>query len=135
MELHLKINDVVGMDDEKRHILRVDDESLRSALLEHPGWITQCVVKDFLLKHNTRLLNEILEDPTLRNNIYMDEKAKRERKAENRQRMKQAEIDKQRRREQFIASKNYRQSVEYIHNVLGWNNDNNQVQLPEVHSE
>ena len=123
MELHLKINDVVGMDDEKRHILRVDDESLRSALLEHPGWITQCVVKDFLLKHNTRLLNEILEDPTLRNNIYMDEKAKRERKAENRQRMKQAEIDKQRRREQFIASKNYRQSVDYIHNVLGWNED------------
>ena len=123
MELHLKINDVVGMDDEKRHILRVDDESLRSALLEHPGWITQCVVKDFLLKHNTRLLNEILEDPTLRNNIYMDEKAKREQKAENRKRMKQAEIDKQRRREQFIASKNYRQSVDYIHNVLGWNND------------
>lgn len=123
MELHLKINDVVGMDDEKRHILRVDDESLRSALLEHPGWITQCVVKDFLLKHNTRLLNEILEDPTLRNNIYMDEKAKRERKAENRQRMKQAEIDKQRRREQFIASKNYRQSVDYIHNVLGWNEE------------
>ena len=123
MELHLKINDVVGMDDEKRHILRVDDESLRSALLEHPGWITQCVVKDFLLKHNTRLLNEILEDPTLRNNIYMDEKAKRERKAENRKRMKQAEIDKQRRREQFIASKNYRQSVDYIHNVLGWTNE------------
>ena len=123
MELHLKINDVVGMDDEKRHILRVDDESLRSALLEHPGWITQCVVKDFLLKHNTRLLNEILEDPTLRNNIYMDEKAKRERKAENRKRMKQAEIDKQRRREQFIASKNYRQCVDYIHNVLSWNNE------------
>ena len=123
MELHLKINDVVGMDDQKRHILRVDDESLREALLAHPGWITQCVVKDFLLKHNTRLLNEILDDPTLRNNIYLDEKAKRERKAENRKRMKQAEIDKQRRREQFIASKNYRQSVDYIHNVLGWNND------------
>jgi hypothetical protein len=68
MELHLKINDVVGMDDEKRHILRVDDESLREALLAHPGWITQCVVKDFLLKHNTRLLNEIIDDPTLRNN-------------------------------------------------------------------
>ena len=123
MELHLKINDVVGMDDEKRHILRVDDESLRSALLEHPGWITQFVVKDFLLKHNTRLLNEIIEDPTIRNNIYMQEKAKREQTAENRKRMKQAEIDKQRRREQFIASKNYRQSVDYIHNVLGWNNE------------
>ena len=123
MELHLKINDVVGMDDEKRHILRVDDESLREALLAHPGWITQCVVKDFLLKHNTRLLNEIIDDPTLRNNIYMDEKAKREQKAENRKRMKQAEIDKQRRREQLIASKNYRQSVDYIHNILGWNNE------------
>ena len=123
MELHLKINDVVGMDDEKRHILRVDDESLRSALLEHPGWITQCVVKDFLLKHNTRLLNEILDDPTLRNNIYMDEKAKREQKAERRERHRQDEIAKQRRRDQFIASKNYRQSVDYIHNVLGWNDE------------
>ena len=111
------------MDDEKRHILRVDDESLRDALLAHPGWITQCVVKDFLLKHNTRLLNEILDDPTLRNNIYMDEKAKREQKAERRERHRQDEIAKQRRRDQFIASKNYRQSVDYIHNVLGWNND------------
>ncbi len=123
MELHLKINDVVGMDDKKRHIIRVDDESLRDALFDHPGWITQCVVKDFLLKHNTRLLNEIIEDPTLRNNIYMDEKAKREQKAERRERHRQDEIAKQRRRDQFIASKNYRQSVDYIHNVLGWNND------------
>ena len=123
MELHLKINDVVGMDDQKRHIIRVDDESLRDALFAHPGWITQCVVKDFLLKHNTRLLNEIIDDPTLRNNIYMDEKAKREQKAERRERHRQDEIAKQRRRDQFIASRNYRQSVDYIHNVLGWNND------------
>lgn len=123
MELHLKINDVVGMDDQKRHIIRVDDESLRDALFAHPGWITQCVVKDFLLKHNTRLLNEIIDDPNLRNNIYMDEKAKREQKAERRERHRQDEIAKQRRRDQFIASKNYRQSVDYIHNVLGWNND------------
>ena len=123
MELHLKINDVVGMDYQKRHIIRVDDESLRDALFAHPGWIAQCVVKDFLLKHNTRLLNEIIEDPTLRNNIYMDEKAKREQKAERRERHRQDEIAKQRRRDQFIASKNYRQSVDYIHNVLGWNND------------
>ena len=126
MELHLKINDVVGMDDQKRHIIRVDDESLRDALLAHPGWITQCVVKDFLLKHNTRLLNEIIDDPTLRNNIYMDEKAKREQKAERRERHRQDEIAKQRRRDQFIASKNYRQSVDYIHNVLGWNNGDTQ---------
>lgn len=121
MELHLKINDVVGMDDENCHIIRVDDESLRDALFAHPGWITQCVVKEFLLKHNTRLLNEIIDDPVLRNNIYMDEKAKRENKAERRERHRLIEIEKQRRRDQFLASKNYRKSVDYIHNVLGWN--------------
>lgn len=114
---------MVGMDEENRHIIRVDDESLRQALLEHPGWITQCVVKEFLLKHSTRLLNKIIEDPTLRNNIYMDEKAKREQKAERRERHRQDEIAKQRRHDQFLASKNYRQSVDYIHNVLGWNNE------------
>ena len=31
------------------------------------------------------------------------------------------EIEKQHRRDQFLASKNYRKSVDYIHNVLGWN--------------
>jgi hypothetical protein len=123
MELHLKINDVVGMDDEKRHIIRVDEESLRTALMAHPGWLTQNVVKDWLLKHNTRLLNEIIDDPTLRNNIYMAEKAKRDGKAEQRERHRLFEIEKKRRHDQFIASQNYRQSVDYIHNVLGWNND------------
>lgn len=123
MELHLKINDVVGMDDEKRHIIRVDEESLRTALMAHPGWLTQNVVKDWLLKHNTRLLNEIIDDPTLRNNIYMAEKAKRDGKAEQRERHRLFEIEKKRKHDQFIASQNYRQSVDYIHNVLGWNND------------
>ena len=123
MELHLKINDVVGMDDEKRHILRVEGEQLIAALIEHKGWLVQNGLKEWLLKHNTRLLNEILDDPTLRNNIYMDEKAKREQKAERRERHRQDEIAKQRRRDQFIASQNYRKSVDYIHNVLGWNED------------
>ena len=123
MELHLKINDVVGMDDEKRHIIRVDEESLRTALMAHPGWLTQNVVKEWLLKHNTRLLNEIIDDPTLRNNIYMAEKAKRDGKAEQRERHRLFEIEKKRRHDQFIASQNYRQSVDYIHNVLGWNNE------------
>ena len=41
MELHLKINDVVGMDDQKRHILHVDGEQLLKALMEHKGWIAQ----------------------------------------------------------------------------------------------
>ena len=123
MELHLKINDVVGMDDEKRHILRVDEESLRTALMEHKGWLAQNVVKDWLLKHNTRLLNEIIDDPTLRNNIYMAEKAKRDGKTEQRERHRLFEIEKKRKHDQFIASQNYRKSVDYIHNVLGWNND------------
>ena len=105
MEIHLKINDVVGMDDDKRHILRVDTEEIRRMMRDRGIW------------------EQLLDDPNIRNTIYMQEKAKREQKAENRQRMKQAEIDKQRRREQFIASKNYRQSVDYIHNVLGWNNE------------
>lgn len=123
MELHLKINDVVGMDDEKRHIIRVDEEQLIAALMEHKGWLTQNVVKDWLLKHNTRLLNEIIDDPTLRNNIYMAEKAKRDGKAEQRERHRLFEIEKKRKHDQFIASQNYRQSVDYIHNVLGWNNE------------
>lgn len=123
MELHLKINDVVGMDDEKRHILRVDGEQLIAALMEHKGWLTQNVVKDWLLKHNTRLLNEIIDDPTLRNNIYMAEKAKRDGKTEQRERHRLFEIEKKRKHDQFIASRNYRQSVDYIHNVLGWNNE------------
>ena len=103
MEIHLKINDVLGMDDDKRHIIRVDTEEIRRMMRDRGIW------------------EQLLDDPNIRNTIYMQEKAKREQKAENRKRMKQAEIDKQRRREQFIASKNYRQSVDYIHNVLGWN--------------
>ena len=105
MEINLKINDVLGMDDDKRHILRVDTEEIRRMMRDRGIW------------------EQLLDDPNIRNTIYMQEKAKREQKAENRKRMKQAEIDKQRRREQFIASKNYRQSVDYIHNVLGWNNE------------
>lgn len=119
----MKINDVVGMDDEKRHILRVDDESLRAALTEHPRWMAQCVVKEWLLKQNTRLLEEIIDDPALRDIIYAKEKQRREEKAERRERHRQFEIEKQRRRDQHIASMNYRQSVDYIHNVLGWNSE------------
>lgn len=112
------------MDDEKRHILRVDGEAMIAALMEHKGWLAQNVVRQLLLKHNTSLLNEILDDPVLRNNIYMAEKAKRDaRGGEKRERQHQYEIEKKRRHEQFLASKNYRQSVEYIHNVLGWNDE------------
>jgi erythromycin esterase-like protein len=123
MEIHLKINDVRGQDEKGRHILWINDEDLRLWLEEHPQYVLQTIVQP-MLKHHPGKLQEIIDDPTMRNVIYMQEKAKREQKAENRKRMKQAEIDKQRRRDQFIASKNYRQSVDYIHNVLGWNYDN-----------
>ena len=122
MEIHVKINDVRGQDEKGRHILWINDEDLRLWLEEHPQYVLQTIVQP-MLKHHPGKLQEIIDDPQIRNVIYMKEKAAREQKAENRKRMKQAEIDKQRRREQFIASKNYRQSVDYIHNVLGWNNE------------
>lgn len=122
MEIHLKINDVRGQDEKGRHILWINDEDLRLWLEDHPQYVLQTIVQP-MLKHHPGKLQEIIDDPQIRNVIYMKEKAAREQKAENRKRMKQAEIDKQRRREQFIASKNYRQSVDYIHNVLGWNNE------------
>jgi chromosomal replication initiation ATPase DnaA len=123
MEIHLKINDVRGQDEKGRHILWIDDEDLRLWLEEHQQYVIQTILQP-MLKHHPGKLQEIIDDPTMRNVIYMQEKAKREQKSENRKRMRQAEIDKQRRRDQFIASKNYRQSVDYIHNVLGWNYDN-----------
>ena len=122
MEIHLKINDVRGQDEKGRHILWINDEDLRLWLEDHPQYVLQTIVQP-MLKHHPGKLQEIIDDPQIRNVIYMKEKAAREQKAENRKRMKQAEIDKQRRREQFVASKNYRQSVDYIHNVLGWNNE------------
>jgi hypothetical protein len=93
------------MDDEHRHIIRVDTEEIRRMLKDRKLW------------------EPLLEDNDIRNTIYMQEKARREEKAERRERHRQCEIEKQRRRDQFIASKNYRQSVDYIHNVLGWNNE------------
>ena len=122
MEIHLKINDVRGQDEKGRHILWINDEDLREWLEEHQQYVIRNILQP-MLKHHPGKLQEVIDDPTIRNVIYMQEKAKREQKAENRKRMKQAEIDKQRRRDQFIASKNYRQSVDYIHNVLGWNNE------------
>ena len=122
MEIHLKINDVRGQDEKGRHILWINDEDLRLWLEDHQQYVLQTIVQP-MLKHHPGKLQEIIDDPQIRNVIYMKEKAAREQKAENRKRMKQAEIDKQRRREQFIASKNYRQSVDYIHNVLGWNDE------------
>ena len=125
MEIHLKINDVRGLDEKGRHILWINDEDLRLWLEDHQQYVIQTILQP-MLKHHPGKLQEIIDDPTIRNVIYMQEKAKLEQKSENRKRMRQAEIDKQRRRDQFLASMNYRQSVDYIHNVLGWNNEDTQ---------
>ena len=118
MEIHLKINDVLGMDEQKRHILRVDGEDLRQSLTDHPQWIVQHIVKEWLLKKPS-LLNEIIEDPGLRNNIYLEEKAKREARAERRERHRQFEIEKRRKEEQRQASLNYRKAVSFYRDILG----------------
>lgn len=119
MELHLKINDVIGMDDQNRHILRVDGEQLLKALMEHQSWLAQNVIKDYLMKHNTKLLNEIIDDNDLRNTIYMNEKARREAKAEKRERHRLYQIEAQRRHEQHQASIATRKALDFYHDILG----------------
>lgn len=105
MEIHLKIKDVVGMDDQKRHILRVDVEEVKRILQERKLW------------------NELLDDPALRNSIYLQEKARRESSADHRERRRLFEIDKRRRQEQHHASVIYRKNVDFIHDILGWNEE------------
>ena len=90
MEIHLKINDVVGMDDQKRHILRVDCEEIRRMLKERKLW------------------EQLLDNPDIRNTIYMQEKAKRE-----------AKDEKRRREEQHKASIAYRKCMNFYRDILG----------------
>lgn len=122
MKIELKIKDVECMTDEKRHVFLVDNEELKRCIMQHQEFVKQEIIRE-ILAHDTKLMSEILDNKDIRNTIYMQEKAKREKKAVERVKIKQAQIDKQRRREAFIASVNYRKSVDYIHNVLGWNNE------------
>lgn len=123
MEVHLKVKDVVGMDEYKRHVFLVDNEEFKKTILEHEGFLLQEVLKEYFLRHKTKLLSDIIDDNDLRNTIYMQEKAKREAKSEQRERHRLFEIEKRRRQEQHQASVNYRKHVDYIHDILGWNND------------
>lgn len=123
MELHLKINDVVGMDDQKRHILHVDGDQLLKALMEHKGWIAQNLIRDYLLKHDTKLLNQIIDDNDLRNTIYQDEKARREGKAERREHHRLFEIERQRRQDQHKASIATRKALNFYRDILGITED------------
>lgn len=121
MEVHLKVKDVVGMDEDKRHVFLVDNEEFKKTILEHEGFLLQEVLKEYFLRHKTKLLSDIIDDNDLRNTIYMQEKAKREAKSEQRERHRLFEIEKRRKQEQHQASINYRKHVDYIHDILGWN--------------
>lgn len=66
MRIRLRIKDVEGMTDDKRHILLVNKEDLLSCLQER------------------NVIDELLNDPTVRNTIYMQEKAKRDKKERER---------------------------------------------------
>lgn len=119
MRLCLKINNVEGMDDQKRHILLVDEESLRTALMEHDGWLTQNVIKEWLMKRQPKLLSEVIDDPTLRNVIYMQEKAKREAKGEQRERKRLFEIERKRKEDLKLQSIADRQAFNFYRDILG----------------
>ena len=122
MEVHLKVKDVIGQDKDKRHVFFVDNEEFKRCIMQHQEFVKQEIIRE-IIAHDAKLMSEILDNKDIRNTIYMQEKAKREKKAVERVKIKQAQIDKQRRREAFMSSVNYRKSVDYIHNVLGWNND------------
>ena len=66
MRIRLRIKDVEGMTDDKRHILLVNKEDLISCLQER------------------NVIDELLNDPTVRNTIYMQEKVKRDKKERER---------------------------------------------------
>ena len=119
MRLCLKINNVEGMDDQKRHILLVDEESLRTALMEHDGWLTQNVIKEWLMKRQPKLLSDVIDDPTLRNVIYMQEKAKREAKGEQRERKRLFEIERKRKEDLKRQSIADRQAFNFYRDILG----------------
>lgn len=119
MRLCLKSNNVEGMDDQKRHILLVDEESLRTALMEHDGWLTQNVIKEWLMKRQPKLLSEVIDDPTLRNVIYMQEKAKREAKGEQRERKRLFEIERKRKEDLKRQSIADRQAFNFYRDILG----------------
>ena len=127
MEIHLKINDVKGQDEKGRHILWINDEDLREWLNEHQSYVLTTIVQP-MLKHHPAILSQIIDDPQVRNVIYMREKAQREEKLERkRQRLhteqqlkeKRDELKRQRQNEQFMKSKAYRNSINFYRDILG----------------
>jgi hypothetical protein len=120
MEVHIKVKDVIGQDEDKRHVFLVDNEEFKRCIMQHEGFVCQEIIKEILAK-NKKLMSELLDDKDLRNTIYMQEKARREAKSEQRERHRLFEIERRRKQEQHQASINYRKHVDYIHDILGWN--------------
>ena len=106
------------MTEEKRHVFLVDNEELKRCIMQHQEFVKQEIIRE-ILSHDAKLMSEILDDKDLRNTIYMQEKAKREAKSEQRERLRLFEIEKR----QHQASINYRKNVDYIHDILGLNNN------------
>lgn len=122
MRIELKVKEVVEMTDEKRHVFLVDNEEFKRCIMQHQEFFLQEIVKqEFIQKHQTKALSMLIDDVELRNTIYMQEKQKREAKTEQRKRHRLFEIEKRRKQEQHQASINYRKSVDFIHDILGWN--------------
>ena len=90
----------------------------KGLLQEHTGWLLDEIVRP-LLKHQPKLLAQVIDDPTLRNVIYMQEKAARETKAEKRERKRLFEIERQRRADQHKASIATRKALDFYHDILG----------------
>ena len=106
MRIELKVNDVLEMTEEKRHVFLVDNKELKRCIMQHQEFVKQEIIRE-ILAHDAKLMSEILDDKDLRNTIYMQEKAKREAKLEQRERIRLFEIEKRRRQEQHQASINY----------------------------
>ena len=96
MQIELKVKDVIGQDEDKRHVFLVDNEEFKRCIMQHEGFVCQEIIKEILAK-NKKLMSELLDDKDLRNTIYMQEKAKRESKSEQRERHRLFEIEKRRR--------------------------------------
>jgi len=127
MRIELKVKDVLEMTEEKRHVFLVDNEEFKRCIMQHQEFFLQEIVKqEFIQKHQTKALSMLIDDVELRNTIYMQEKQKREAKTEQRERHRMFEIEKRKRQEQHQASINYRKSVDFVHDVLGWNDETNE---------
>ena len=110
MRIELKVNDVLEITEEKRHVFIVDNEELKRCIMQHEGFVCQEIIKEILAK-NKKLMSELLDDNDLRNTTKMQEKSKRDAKSEQRERLRLFEIEKRRRQEQHQASTNYRKIV------------------------